>query len=306
MGARGIAQVVVLWGLLLLGAMALSFSFAMRTEAIAARNGADSAYAYYMARTGILRAGAIMSRPPFDNVLREPIVGREEGGSYETTIVNESGKIDVNLVPEETLKEILRNAGLAPGKAEEVGDSILDWRDVDDIPRPNGAEDSYYAALPEPIRPRNGRLLRIEELLSVKGVDAEDYWRIYSKVFTVNGGSAAVNVNAAPAEVLRILPGFSQEAADGLVARRREAPFGNPASVAGYLADAGVSNRVLPLLSTFGSSNAYTILSTGKAEGGIVRSIACRVELRGTAGRPVRIVSWTDLVPSEEGGGKGP
>jgi Tfp pilus assembly protein PilX len=44
--SKGIALLIVLWALLLLGTLGMSFSFAMRTEAKAARNGLDGARAY--------------------------------------------------------------------------------------------------------------------------------------------------------------------------------------------------------------------------------------------------------------------
>jgi len=302
MGRMGFAQVVVLWALVVLGTRAVSFSFAMPSESLAARNVVDSARAYYMARTGINRAVSLLSLPAPDNVLAEPVTGEEEGVAYETVITNESGKIDINLVTEEVLKQVLVAAGLSAEEAEQVGDAILDWRDEDDLPRPNGAEDAFYSGLPEPIRPRNGKLACIEELLSVKGVTPEFYGRVLSRVFTVHGGSAAVNINAAPPEVLRLLPGFSPQAAEAVIAHRRESPFQTPADIVGFLTGAGVPRDALPLFSTGTSSKVYTIASTGKAGGRIVRGISCRVEMGGAPSKSVKILHWTDLVPSDEGG----
>ncbi|HEY7528225.1 MAG TPA: hypothetical protein VH660_03670, partial [Candidatus Deferrimicrobiaceae bacterium] len=155
---RGIAQLIVLWALLLLGTLAMSFSFSMRTEAQAARNGVDATRAYYQARSGISRALALLSEPVTDNVLAAPLSGKDDDASYETRIVSEGGKIDINLVAEELLKGVLRNGGLSPEDAEAVGDSILDWRDEDDMARANGAEGPHYASLPVPVKPRNGKL----------------------------------------------------------------------------------------------------------------------------------------------------
>ena len=41
------------WALLLLGTLAMSFAFSMRTEAQASRNGLEAARAYFLARTGV-------------------------------------------------------------------------------------------------------------------------------------------------------------------------------------------------------------------------------------------------------------
>lgn len=298
--ARGVAQLIVLWALLLLGTLALSFSFAMRTEALAARNGLDAARAYYQARTGINRAIMQLSVSPPDNVLRETLAGEEEDASYETRVVGEGGKIDVNFVPEGVLKEVLRNGGLPPEEAEAVGDAILDWRDDDDMPRPNGAESAYYAALPVALKPADGKLASVDELLSVKGVTPDFFGRLLSRVFTVQGYSPAVDVNAAPVEVLRVLPGFTPEAAEALVSFRREARFRSPADVSAFLAENGVPMTALPILATSHLSRVYTIDSLGRAGGGITRRVACRVEIGGV-GKSVKILRWMDYVAA--GGG---
>lgn len=298
--ARGIAQLIVLWALVLVGTLAMSFSFAMRTEALAARNGLDAVRAYYQARTGINRAIMRLSFSPSDNVLRAPLAGGEDDASYEVRVYGEAGKIDLNFVQEGVLKEVLRNGGLPAEEAEVVGDAILDWRDDDGIARANGAESAYYASLPVALKPADGKLASVDELLSVKGVTPELYGRLLSRVFTVHGYSAAVDVNAAPLEVLLVLPGFTREAAGALVALRRESPFRSPGDVSAFLVEHGVPLTVLPLLSTSGRSRVYTVDSVGRAGGRVARRVLCRVEIGG-AGKPVRIVHWADSAGAGEG-----
>ncbi|MGE5664380.1 MAG: hypothetical protein ACM31I_08640, partial [Deltaproteobacteria bacterium] len=127
--ARGIAQLIVLWTLLLVGVLAMSFAFSMRTEAQAARNGLDAARAYFQARTGINRAIAELASGSVDNVLAMEIAGEDGDATYAVELQAERGKIDVNFVSEPVLKEVLRNGGLDDAQAEAVGDSILAWRD---------------------------------------------------------------------------------------------------------------------------------------------------------------------------------
>lgn len=298
---RGIALLIVLWALLLLGTLGMSFAFGMRTEAMAARNGLDGARAYYQARTGINRVIALISSTPLDNVLRVPITGGEEDASYEARIASEGGKIDINLVAEETLKEVLRNGGLSPEEAESLGDAILDWRDGDDVPRASGAESPYYSALPVPVKPRNGRMAAVDELLSVKGVTPDLHGRFLSRVFTVHGHSPSVDINEAPAEVLRVLPGFTAEAADAVVSRRLADPFRSPAEVALLLADVNVPAKTAQFFSTTSLTRVFTITSVGKAGGKISRGIACRVEIGGGGPKSVKIVRWMDYVAAGEG-----
>ena len=170
---RGIALLLVLWALVLLGTLALGFSWSMRTEAMAARNGIDETRAYFQARTGVNRAVVLLASLPADNVLAGSIAGEDGDASYEVRVESESGKVDVNLVDEEVLLGMLKKAGLPEEEAEGVRDAILDWRDEDDVPRPRGAERAEYERMNEPVTPRNGKILGVGELTHVKGVTRE-------------------------------------------------------------------------------------------------------------------------------------
>lgn len=300
MNGKGIAQIIVLWALLLLGSLAGSFAYGMRTEALASRNGLDGARAYYQARTGINHALILLSTLPPDNVVRRDISGEEEDSSYKVIVESESGKFDINVIQEALLKELLRKGGLSEDEADSVGDSILDWRDDDDRPRPRGAEESEYASLPEPIRPRNGKLAAMDELLSVRGVTHGFYRSFLAKVFTVHGITAQVNINAAPPAVLRALPGFTPELADAVVARRTESPFLTPTDVAVFLTSQGVPPSALHLLTTASASNVYSVLSRGRSGDRVVRYVRCVVSGGSSAGGEVKMVRWEDNVPSDE------
>jgi type II secretory pathway component PulK len=289
-------MLIVLWALLLLGTLAMSFAFAMRTEAQASRNGMDGIRAYYQARTGVGRAFVLLRSLPPDNVTKVPVSGGDSEAGYEARIEHAGGKVDINLAPELLLKGILKQAGLPEAEAEAMGDAILDWRDGDDDPRGSGAEAPYYAGLPEPIRPRNGKLESIEELRSMRGVTPEFYERVLSKVFTVYGGTLQVNVNDAPVEVLRALPGFTPEAADRLVRRRKESPFRSHAELSAFLGEEGVRTEALPYLSTASFSRRFTITSTGTSGGTVVRVVRCTIDLAGGGPGMVTVVRWEDQV----------
>src|SRR4030042_2890855 len=153
---RGVALLLVLWALVLLGTLALGFSWSMRTEAMAARNGIDETRAYFQARTGVNRAVVLLASLPADNVLAATIAGADGDASYEGRMESESGKMDVNLVGEEVLLETLKKGGFPEEEAEGVRDAILDWRDEDDVPRPSGAERAEAARRTDPSTPRHG------------------------------------------------------------------------------------------------------------------------------------------------------
>jgi general secretion pathway protein K len=297
-----VAQLLVLWALLLLGTLALGFSLSMRTEAQAARNGVDDARAYFLARTGVQRAVVLLSTLPADNVMRMEIAGSEGDASYEVRLESESGKVDVNQVSEEVLFEMLKIGGLPEEEAEAVRDAILDWRDQDDTPRARGAEAAGYAQLPEPVVPRNGKFLSVSELRYVKGVTPDTFRRFLSRVFTAHGNSPKVSYLLAPEIVLRSLPGVSPEAAARIVARRGEEPPMSAADLAAMVGEGLMTSRGLALVSGGRASNVYAITATGRAGSGVVHAVSCLAEVAGGGKKAVKILRWLDQVPAEVGG----
>jgi len=298
---RGVALLLVLWALVLLGTLALGFSWSMRTEAMAARNGIDETRAYFQARTGVSRAVALLASLPADNVLAAPVAGEDGDASYEVRIESESGKVDVNLVSEEVLLGILKKGGLPEEEAEGVRDAILDWRDGDDISRPRGAEGAEYGGMTEPVAPRNGKIRGIGELMHVKGVTREFHDAFLSRVFTAHGNSTQLNVLRAPEFVLRSLPGVSAEAADRIVAGRREEPPISAADLAPMVGEGLLTAQGLALLSGRSSSSVYTIIATGRAGNDVIRVVRCLVEVSGSGEKGVKMLGWLDKAPREEG-----
>jgi general secretion pathway protein K len=298
---RGIALLLVLWALVLLGTLALGFSWSMRTEAMAARNGIDETRAWFQARTGVNRAVAMLASQSADNVLASSIAGEDGDVSYEIRVESESGKVDANLVGEEVLLGILKKGGLPEEEAEGVRDAILDWRDEDDVPRPRGAERAEYARMTEPITPRNGKFRGIGELMYVKGVTKDFHEAFLSRVFTAHGNSARLNFLRAPEIVLRSLPGVSAEAADRIVAGRREEPPISAADLAPMVGSGMLTAEGLALLSGVSASNVYTITATGRAGNDVIRVVRCLVEVSGSGEKGVKMLGWIDKAPREEG-----
>jgi len=299
---RGIALLLVLWALVLLGTLALGFSWSMRTEAMAARNGIDETRAYFQARTGVGRAVALLATMPADNVLAASVSGKDGDASYEVRIESESGKVNVNLVDGEILLGMLKKGGLPEEEAESVRDAILDWRDEDDVPRPRGAERAEYGRMTEPVLPRNGKIRGVGELMHVKGVTREFHEAFLSRVFTVHGNSAQLNFLRAPEVVLRSLPGVSPEAANRIVAGRREEPPISAAGLASMVGEGLLTAQGLALLSGGSSSSAYTIIATGRAGNDVTRVVRCLVEVSGSGEKGVKMLGWLDKAPREEGG----
>jgi general secretion pathway protein K len=299
---RGVALLLVLWALVLLGTLALGFSWSMRTEAMAARNGIDEERAWFQARTGVNRAVVLLASLPADNVMAAEIAGEDGDASYEVRIESESGKVDVNLVTEDVLLEMLKRGGLPEEEGESVRDAILDWRDADDVPRPRGAERAEYERTADPVTPRNGRFRSVGELMCVRGVTRRFHDVFLSRVFTVHGNSAQVNFLRAPGIVLGSLPGVSAAAVDRIVAGRRENPPITAADLAAMAGEGLLTAQGLSLLSGGSASRVYTVTATGRAGNDVTRVVRCLVEVAGSGKKGVKMLEWRDKVPREEGG----
>jgi general secretion pathway protein K len=220
----------------------------VRQEGAASTRYAEEAEGYYLAVAGFEDAlyRLIMDRET--NTSR--IEGRENPGEqeeealtygewrekpfgtgfYRVRLVDEGGKINLNLVDEATLRTIFTNIGIQEPQHGILVDSILDWRDRDDLHRLNGAEDDYYLSLSPPYTARNGRFDTVEELLWVRGVTADIFYGLggdittavgLRDIFTVDGRIKQVNLRTASVEVCHVLVGIPLEECQGFVEERK-------------------------------------------------------------------------------------
>jgi len=93
--------------------------------------------------------------------------------------------------------------------ADHLAQTIMDWEDVDDIPRPNGDEKEGYIKKGLLTLPANGPFRSVDELLHVEGMTPDIYAAV-APYFTVYG-SGIVNINTAPVPVLRAIPGMTDQ-----------------------------------------------------------------------------------------------
>jgi len=158
------------------------------------------------------------------------------------------------------------NSGVQEPEADTIVDSILDWKDTDDLTRLHGAESDYYMSLPNPYKAKNGNFDTLEEFLLVKGMTPEILYGGGKKkglidLLTVNSMSGVINANAAPKEVLMAVPGITAEVAEAIVSSR-----GNPADAASAANLQGLLAVVKPPFNSFialgASGSAFTIESS--------------------------------------------
>ena len=179
---RGIALVLALWLTILLTVIASGFAFSMRSEAIAARNAISLAQARAAADGAVERTLFELSRPRIADAWSADGTRRtwiENGVQFDVVAVDETSKIDLNMANDTLLKGLLMTSGgLDDQAAARVVDAIADWRDPDDLKRPNGAEEADYRAANLKYGPANAPFETVGELARVLGITPDLYRRV--------------------------------------------------------------------------------------------------------------------------------
>jgi len=224
---RGIALVLVLWLTILLTVIASAFAYSMHTEALTARNTVSLAQARGLADGAIMRMAFELMRPRTLNETwqADSVVHYwDEGEAHvAANAIDESGKIDLNSASEPLLKGLLQSAGgLDVDATQRIVDVIGDWKDADDLRRPNGAEAPDYQAAGLKYKPANAPFEAVAELQRVLGMTPALYAALADHL-TVFSKSPGVNPAFASRTVLLAIPGATPEVVDTYLAQRQAA-----------------------------------------------------------------------------------
>lgn len=100
----------------------------------------------------------------------------------------ECARLDLNTATDQQLRRLF-NAVIPQTTEDAVDinilvDSLLDWREAGDTPRPNGAKDAWYSALDPPYRAKKAPFSTVDELLLVRGFEG---WIVYGEDYNQNG-----------------------------------------------------------------------------------------------------------------------
>ncbi|HYA27074.1 MAG TPA: hypothetical protein VEE82_03670, partial [Thermodesulfovibrionales bacterium] len=161
----GIALLLVLWVLTILMVIVLSFSYTARTETLSARSFKEGIERKFLAEAGMQR-GVVEIFYRVQNLSAVDIdfwktdgtayIDQLGDGSYTVKITDEGGKIDLNMLTDNSgiiLKNLLLNVGVKDEDTNIIVDSVLDWKDKNvGMHRLNGAGDDYYMSLPTPYK----------------------------------------------------------------------------------------------------------------------------------------------------------
>jgi general secretion pathway protein K len=311
----GVALLAVMSAVTILILVALSFSNSVQLETRTAIYRKEAMQAHAMAVGGIQAAILEIAYPPASDQQDKPRLWKEdqrfaqvtyEHGAALMEIVNETGKLDLNVAGPEQLVRLFEARGLGPVDATQLAAAIIHWRS------PAGSDDRESEALEDYYRdagyaPAHNPLGSVEEALRVRGMSRDIFYgtaeftrerRIQSKYgvgrdLTVYSKSPAVNVNYASEAVLLSVPGVGEDLAQPIVQERSNKPFQSLNEMAQRL---GVSlpEKALGFLTT-DVCGTYSIVSVGEVNGSRVRRTVKAVVQVGSQGAVLhRIIAWYD------------
>lgn len=228
---NGFALLVVIMVLLLTSFMAAQLIMQVRTEQKVAFNAKSRAAGYFLSEAGISLGMFRLKDSPIDSD-DDKYERFLEGHTYEETLlpvgkvsyyaVSESGKIDLNSFPRKLLELFLEYHQPEPEQVATIVDSLMDWRDTDDMHRLNGAEEKTYRELDDPYVPRNGKIEDPSEFFLVYGTEALAGLFVPEEVFTAHNPKSKINFNSLTPAMLDFLVEGDPEKRDAYEAAREE------------------------------------------------------------------------------------
>lgn len=182
---RAFILIAVLVVVMLASMVVVSLLFRVQAEETAAVAGAGFGQAWATAMSGVYEgmriaadarpgslewqenSAAFRERLVFDDGSERwyfSVYSPNESSSDEVRfgLSDEAGKLNLNEATEAMLEKL-------PAVTPYIVQGLLDFLDSDDTPRPEGAEQEYYDALPVPYRVANGPLTTLDGLLLVRG-----------------------------------------------------------------------------------------------------------------------------------------
>ena len=195
---RGIALIIVLIVIVVLGILAGGFAYSMKVETTLARHASFTSELEWMGRSGVEVAKWVLSQgsqgqnATFDSLKQKwaggmgdtntalsdidlknyPIYAPDGSikGTLSIEIEDLDRKFNINRADEVILRQALTLIGVDAGSMTTIVSSILDWRDVDTNPHASGTESSVYEQETPPYFAKDGPIDDMSELLLIRGI----------------------------------------------------------------------------------------------------------------------------------------
>src|ERR1700761_4152295 len=229
---QGVVIVAVLWILMALSVLAVTYSIYLSAsaQALAVNDTALQTEALVSASLELtsyqLALAGDKERPP-----RGAFHFRMDDADVSVTFTSEAARVDLNFAPKEILAGLFTGLGASKAAAREDADRIVGWRTR---PMPGAAndEDALYHAAGLGYSPRQALFTHASELALVVGLPPALVDRALPLV-TVFNGTPGINASSASPEIVASLPrpnSAQDQPKDGLA---MDPPINN-ASAGGY------------------------------------------------------------------------
>ena len=187
---RGIALIIVMICITVLGALAAGFAYSMKVETRLAMNSNSEGDMLAIGWGSINKAVALLNlRDP--NEQWDSLNQKWAGGpgsamtsnllavvelDPNTKIVDMERRANINMADQMLLDQAMRVINVDPADSGPITASILDWIDQDKNEHVNGTESEYYETLAPPYKCKDAPIDDMTELLLVRGVTQEIFW----------------------------------------------------------------------------------------------------------------------------------
>jgi general secretion pathway protein K len=294
--SQGVALIVALFAVTILAALVVAFAGVARTDALLAGNRRAMLQGVHAAQSGVQYCRYVLAADDasldstaedWAQIQQDPVELDIPGFTVAAKVEDESARLNINTANKDMLMAL-------PGMTDEASDSILDWRDADDDPRPAGAESDYYLSLPSAYEAANANFETVAQLRLVQGVDRELFEGDGSEaspglrnLVTVRSGERNVdrrgrprlNINTASSEELASI--FTSGEAAAIVRQRPFVSLGQALGIQGvsWRKMAGVLDRICVDSRTFleGTVNLNTAGGTVLEAIGLSPEVAAAV-----------------------------
>ena len=285
---KGIALVIVLWILLLVTISTGAYTLMARMDQLEAHTVISSTRARMAAEAGINLAVLSLRDP--DELTRMVPDGRPyeiqvQDVLVEIQVTDERGKVDINAVDETTLLQLFQGHGLEGDDAVYLAAAVMDWADVDEMERANGAELPAYSSAGLDVGPGNRPFLMIEEILQVLGMP----WDLFKKIepgLTVFSESGMPDPAYAPLEALLAIPDMTEEDALNFIEERQSQDATTGVGTALPNGQVAIAR---------GRGLTYSILAKATLPNGVWDQVEATIRLGGgSTGLPYKVLRWRE------------
>ena len=285
---KGIALVIVLWILLLVTISTGAYTLMARMDQLEAHTVISSTRARMAAESGINLAVLSLRDP--DELTRlvpdgRPYTFQVQDVLVEIQVTDERGKVDINAADEATLIQLFQGHGMEVEEATYLAAAVLDWADIDEIERANGAELPTYSSAGLEVGPGNRPFLMIEEVLQVLGMP----WDLYKKMepgLSVFSEAGEPDPAYAPVEALLAMPDMTEEDALNFIEERQSQDATTGAGTALPSGQVAMAR---------GRGLTYSILARATLPNGVWDQVEATIRLGGsTTGLPYKVLRWRE------------